>query len=157
MICFYKVKYIILRRSHSGERSCLGRMIFLMLATPNYIFIFFFDFPKQWVYMVVFPWKILSTIREAITFIGCFHTCFLFYNKPSKWLSSKSFLDFGFGILGFWGVLEKKVFLKISQNSQENTCDRVSFSIKLQNTSGKLLLQSFFRSFLFLSSWGWTG
>ena len=26
----------------------------------------------------------------------------------------------------------KKVFLKISQNSQENTCARVSFSIKLQ-------------------------
>ena len=26
----------------------------------------------------------------------------------------------------------KKVFLEISQNSQENTCDRVSFLIKLQ-------------------------
>ena len=26
----------------------------------------------------------------------------------------------------------KKVFLKISQNSQENTCARVSFLIKLQ-------------------------
>ena len=25
------------------------------------------------------------------------------------------------------GVLQKKVFLKISQNSQENTCDIVSF------------------------------
>ena len=32
----------------------------------------------------------------------------------------------------FRGVLEKKVFLKISQNSQENTCARVSFLIKLQ-------------------------
>ena len=30
------------------------------------------------------------------------------------------------------GVLEKKVFLEISQNSQENTCARVSFLIKLQ-------------------------
>ena len=29
------------------------------------------------------------------------------------------------------GVIEKKVFLKISQNSQENTCARVSFLIKL--------------------------
>ena len=29
-------------------------------------------------------------------------------------------------------VLSKKVFLKISQNSQENTCARVSFLIKLQ-------------------------
>ena len=30
------------------------------------------------------------------------------------------------------GVLCKKVFLEISQNSQENTCARVSFSIRLQ-------------------------
>ena len=29
-------------------------------------------------------------------------------------------------------VCKKKVFLEISQNSQENTCARVSFSIKLQ-------------------------
>ena len=28
------------------------------------------------------------------------------------------------------GVLQKKAFLKISQNSQENTCARVSFLIK---------------------------
>ena len=30
------------------------------------------------------------------------------------------------------GVLYEKVFLKISQNSQENTCARVSISTKLQ-------------------------
>ena len=30
------------------------------------------------------------------------------------------------------GVLLKKVFLKVPQNSQENTCARVSFLIKLQ-------------------------
>ena len=30
------------------------------------------------------------------------------------------------------GVLLKKMFLEISQNSQENTCARVSFLIKLQ-------------------------
>ena len=30
------------------------------------------------------------------------------------------------------GVLEGNVFLKISQNSQENTCARVSFLIKLR-------------------------
>ena len=30
------------------------------------------------------------------------------------------------------GVLQKNVFLKISQNSQEITCARVSFLIKLQ-------------------------
>ena len=43
------------------------------------------------------------------------------------------------------GVLQKKVFCEISQNSQENTCARVSFLIKLQapfsqNTAGRLLL-----------------
>ena len=30
------------------------------------------------------------------------------------------------------GALWKKVFLEISQNSQENTCARVFFSIKMQ-------------------------
>ena len=30
------------------------------------------------------------------------------------------------------GVLLEKVFLEISQNSQENTCGKVSFLIKLQ-------------------------
>ena len=30
------------------------------------------------------------------------------------------------------GVLKEKVFVEISQNSQENTCARVSFLIKLQ-------------------------
>ena len=34
----------------------------------------------------------------------------------------------------------KKVFLEISQNSEENTCVRVSFLIKLQ-ASGRLPLQ----------------
>ena len=30
------------------------------------------------------------------------------------------------------GVLQEKLFLKISQNLQENTCARISFLIKLQ-------------------------
>ena len=39
-------------------------------------------------------------------------------------------------------VLQEKVFLDILQNSLENTCNRVSFLIKLQaNTSGRLLLR----------------
>ena len=33
----------------------------------------------------------------------------------------------------------KKVFLKISQNSQENTCARVSFLIKLQASACNLI------------------
>ena len=38
-------------------------------------------------------------------------------------------------------VLWKKVFLEISQNSQENTCARVSFSIKLQALGLQLYLK----------------
>ena len=37
------------------------------------------------------------------------------------------------------GVLCKKVFLEISQNSQENTCGRVSFLINLQARPATLL------------------
>ena len=36
------------------------------------------------------------------------------------------------------GVLLETVFLEISQKSQENTCTRVSFSIKLQALSLQL-------------------
>ena len=43
----------------------------------------------------------------------------------SPWLSSEA-------VTG--GVLHEKVFLEISQNSQETTCARVSFLIKLQAT-----------------------
>ena len=43
------------------------------------------------------------------------------------------------------GVLSKNVFLEISQNSQEKSCDRVSFLIKLQ-VSGVFLWVS--RNFL---------
>ena len=39
------------------------------------------------------------------------------------------------------GILQKKVFLEISQNSHENTCARVSFLIKLQ-ASGLRCVQS---------------
>ena len=38
-------------------------------------------------------------------------------------------------------VLWEKVFLEISQNSQENTCVGVSFLIKLQASAGRLLLK----------------
>ena len=39
------------------------------------------------------------------------------------------------------GSLLEKVFLEISQNSQGNTCARVSGTTFLQNTSGWLLLR----------------
>ena len=39
------------------------------------------------------------------------------------------------------GVLLKNVFLEVSQNSQENTCARVVFLIKLQVGAMKLCLK----------------
>ena len=41
----------------------------------------------------------------------------------------------------------QKVFLKISENSQENTCSRVSFLIKLQGDSGTGVLLRILRNF----------
>ena len=45
------------------------------------------------------------------------------------------------------GVLWKKVFLKISKNSQKNTCARVSFLIKLQAAPATLLKRDSHRCF----------
>ena len=45
----------------------------------------------------------------------------------------------------------KKVFLKISQNSQENTCARVSFLIKLQEVKKETLTQVFSGEFYEIS------
>ena len=42
-------------------------------------------------------------------------------------------------------VFCKKVLLKISQNSQENTCAKVSFLIKLQAPRVKIQKQPFIR------------
>ena len=67
------------------------------------------------------------------------------------------------------GILQKQMFFKISHNSQENTCARVSFFNKvaglqllrasfLQNTFGRLLLKPglnlFFKETLWSHFWG---
>ena len=46
--------------------------------------------------------------------------------------NSSTTINVGQGSQAARGCSIRKVFLKISQNSQENTCDRVSFLIKLQ-------------------------
>ena len=45
---------------------------------------------------------------------------------------SYNLIRFLFKEAATWGVPQKKVFLEISQNWQENTCAIVSFLIKLQ-------------------------
>ena len=44
----------------------------------------------------------------------------------------KSFETYAKAEAATGGILQKKLFLKISQNSQKNTCSRVSFLIKLK-------------------------
>ena len=70
------------------------------------------DFPK---------WLIIMLALFDIT-IHTFASCKAFFN-------SRSLVE---GEAATRGVLCKKVFLEISQNSQENTCARVSFLINLQ-------------------------
>ena len=58
------------------------------------------------------------------------------------------------------GVLQEKVFLGISQNSQENTCDRVSFLIKLQAQvffceSCDIFKNTYFTEHLWTTAFGW--
>ena len=58
------------------------------------------------------------------------------------------------------GVLQEKVFLGISQNSQENTCDRVPFLIKLQAQvffceSCEISRNTFFTEHLWTTASGW--
>ena len=50
-------------------------------------------------------------------------------SRPMCWMCSKSAKK---RKQSTGGVLHEKMFLKILQNSRENTCDRVSFLIKLQ-------------------------
>ena len=56
-------------------------------------------------------------------------------------LLNKLLLQLQLGRSSHWRCSAKKVFLKISQNSQKNTCARVSFFIKLpakKETPGQL-------------------
>ena len=72
--------------------------------------------------------------------------CKLFGSKSSQW---KRFI--------------KKVFLKLSQNSNENTCARASFSIKLQTSACTWLWRrcfpvnfaKFLRTHFLENSFGW--
>ena len=72
----------------------------------------------------------------------------LVFDKRIRFLEISDFVQ---SILGSWnegevseaatvGVLWKKMFLKISQNSQENTCATLRTPF-LQNTFGRLLLK----------------
>ena len=61
---------------------------------------------------------------------------FLLSSRPLQTASNekrKLFLKTKYVEAATRGVLCERVFLEISQNSQENTCARVSFSIKLQD------------------------
>ena len=57
------------------------------------------------------------------------------FSKTKKYYHEKNFPYYFSRETATRGVLLEKVFREISQNSQENTCARVSFLIKLQAAS----------------------
>ena len=89
---------------------------------------------KDWKAIFKFPSSNFRRIKNEMKVLTISKT--VLHNLPSTKAATR-------------GVLYKKVFLEISQNSQENTCARVPFLIKLQapkflrtpflqNTSGRL-------------------
>ena len=100
---------------------------------------------------------------EFIVFTGKskYFECFIYCTKIGCFIILKNLLNFSWVTFVKWpnpeaatrGVLWKKVFLEISQNSKENSCTRASFLIKLQasglflqSTSGNCFCKSFFKS-----------
>ena len=73
----------------------------------------------------------IRLIKVACTIYSCDNGCFHCAPAPNK----KRLLNF----LSQQRCSIKKGFLKISQNSQENTCARVSYLIKLQAPPATLL------------------
>ena len=70
-------------------------------------------------------------LGSLLEFLLCSHTKIDFI-WVIKIVKTVKLIDTKYSEAATRGVLYKKVFLKISQNSQENTCARVSFLIKLQ-------------------------
>ena len=71
--------------------------------------------------------------------------CQSFWNCGKKQIQKNfwSFCYWNFQSAATGGVLRKKVFLKISQNSQGSTCARVFFLIKLEASDLVALVQVF--------------
>ena len=100
----------------------------------------------------------ITSLKNPPPPLNCWHFCSECYHKDAKYIYLEAATR---------GVPCTKVFLEISQNSQENTCARISFLIKLrafpvnfvkflrtaflQNTFGRLLLfirqKKFFMSY----------
>ena len=74
------------------------------------------------------PILFLSSTYSTYYGTNCVHfrASLIWNNLPRDIKSSKSVSS------SHWRCSVKKVFLEISQNSQENTCARISFLIKLQ-------------------------
>ena len=76
-------------------------------------------------------YRLVSMIPLQIVFIYCFRKA----NTLAEWNSLLIPIEKLFDEAATESVLSEKVFLNISQNSQENTCARVSFLIKLQDSA----------------------
>ena len=84
---------------------------------------------KDWKAIFKFPSSNFRRIKNEMKVLTISKT--VLHNLPSTKAATR-------------GVLYKKVFLEISQNSQENTCARVPFLIKLQ--APKFLRNLFYRT-----------
>ena len=86
---------------------------------------------------LIFQKDVLPLESFSIKWIKIMNSCLnivfilIIYHKFYTFIDHSNFL---FQEAATAGVLWKKVFLEISQNSQENTCGRVSFLITLPET-----------------------
>ena len=86
-----------------------------------------------------FIYRIFESICRRIKVQIVFWTDSAYFLKSAMKTSFKSFLSHCRSRYQRWSV--KKSFLEILQNSQENTCARVSFLIKLQALALQLYLR----------------
>ena len=76
--------------------------------------------------------------------------CYLLIRSLLLLLLNKLILQLQLGRSSHWRCSAKKAFLKISKNSQENTCARVTFFIKLpakKETPGQVFSSEFCKIF----------
>ena len=108
------------KKTEAVVRKCFVKKVFLEILQNS----------QETTCAKVFSNKVTSLKPATLLKKRIWHRCF-----P---VNFRKFLETPFLYSTSGGCLWKKMFLEISQNSEENTCDRVSVLIKLQ-TSGMQL------------------
>ena len=112
------------------------------------------------VFDLVFVGQNNTDFNVTFCYAGCFqefNSCtYINFELPSSWQLKMGYVSYYKNTLFYVEITEavvrrcslKKVFLEISQNSQESTCPRVSFLIKLQVWPATLLKKNLWHSHL---------